>query len=68
MNKVIRGAIKNRLLERQVSQYKLAKDLNSTQPNISRMLAGRSGGIPKKWQELFDFLELELIAVPKKQK
>lgn len=48
-----------------ISTYKLAELARMSQPNVSRALSGRSGGIPTTWQRILDALGLELVAVPK---
>lgn len=62
MNETVRQAVKNKLESRGLSQADLAKAVGMERPNVTRMLAGRSGQIPDNWQKILDFLDLELIA------
>jgi transcriptional regulator with XRE-family HTH domain len=48
-----------------LTQEGLAEKLGTLQPSIARLLSGKSGAIPKLWQEVLDQLDLELVAVPK---
>ena len=48
-----------------LTQGTLAEKLGTLQPSIARLLSGRSGAVPKLWQEVLDELGLELVAVPK---
>lgn len=48
-----------------LTQEGLAEQLGTVQPSIARLLSGRSGAVPKLWQEVLDTLGLELVAVPK---
>lgn len=62
----IRKQINAFLDERKISRYKLAKDLEKEPANIYRLLkAGGSGEVPQSWQEIFDYLDLELVVRPK---
>ncbi|MFC3718260.1 hypothetical protein ACFOME_03710 [Deinococcus metalli] len=51
--------------KRDMSQGDLAKLLSVERPNLTRLLNGRSGQVPKMWQEVFNALGLEIIVVPK---
>lgn len=62
MNETVRQAVKNKLESRGLSQADLAKAVGMERPNVTRMLAGRSGQIPDNWQKILDFLDLELVA------
>ena len=42
--------------------------LDVPRPNINRALMGRSGEVPKLWQNILETLDLELTAVPRAQK
>lgn len=50
---------------RGLTQETLAEKLGTLQPSIARLLSGRSGAVPKLWQDVLDELGLELVAVPK---
>lgn len=65
MNEDVRLAVKERLGKRGLSQADLAKAVGMERPNITRMLAGRSGQIPENWQKILDYLDLELVVKPK---
>ena len=49
--------------EQGVSTYKLADAVETAQPNIARILSGRSGSIPDLWQRVFKALGLKLVVV-----
>lgn len=66
MNEQVREAVKKAMGERELSQGELARRLEVDRPSITRLLSGTSGKVPKLWQEVLDSLDLELIAVPKK--
>ena len=51
--------------EQGVSTYRLAELVDTVQPNISRILSGRSGSIPDLWGKVFDALNLELVVKDK---
>lgn len=61
MNSSIRQTMKDKLVECDMTQYRLAKEINVTQSNMIKMLNGKSGTVPKKWQEAFDYFNLELV-------
>lgn len=65
MNESIRRAVKQRMDEKGLSQGDVARALQMQRPNLTKMLSGRSGEIPRNWQELLDFLDLELTVKPK---
>jgi predicted XRE-type DNA-binding protein len=67
MNQGIRERILKELKTREISQYKMAQDLDIPQPSVSRLLKGRSGKIPESWQAILDYLDLELTVTPKKK-
>lgn len=47
------------------SQEELGELVHMAQPNVARLLSGRSGRVPETWQRVLDALGLELVAVPK---
>lgn len=65
MNKRVRDAVRQEMEKREMSQGDLAKLISVERPNLTRLLSGRSGQVPKMWQEVFDVLGLEVIVVPK---
>lgn len=65
MNNQIRELVRHIMQEEGISSYKLADLLDMKQPNVTRVLTGRSGNIPNSWQKILDIFELELVAVPK---
>ncbi|MFC3919244.1 helix-turn-helix transcriptional regulator [Deinococcus metalli] len=65
MNKQVRDAVRQAMEKRDMSQGDLAKLLSVERPNLTRLLNGRSGQVPKMWQEVFNALGLEIIVVPK---
>lgn len=67
MNEEVREAVKREMEKREVSQGELAKLINVERPNLTRILSGRSGKIPKVWQEILDTLDMELVALPRKK-
>jgi transcriptional regulator with XRE-family HTH domain len=65
MNDEIRQRVRQRMKEKGLSTYKLADLVETVQPNISRILSGRSGSIPELWVKVFDALGLELTVKEK---
>ena len=62
----IRKEIVETLERRGISRYKLAKDLDKDPANVYRLLKeGGSGEVPQSWQEIFDYLGLELFVKSK---
>lgn len=51
--------------EQGMTQEALADRLGTMQPSIARLLNGKSGVVPKLWQEVLDELELELTVKKK---
>ena len=60
MNDEIRRVVIEEMKRREITRYQMAKDLKIESPNISRLLNGRSGKVPESWQQIFDYLGLEL--------
>lgn len=67
MNEQVREAVRREMERRELSQGELAKLLEIERPNLTRLLSGRSGKIPKVWQDVLDSLDLELVAIPKRK-
>ena len=65
VNRPIRDAVRQRMKAQGLTQEGLAEQLGTLQPSIARLLSGRSGAVPKLWQEVLDAVGLELVAVPK---
>lgn len=65
MNAAIREVARSRMKAQGLTQEGLADQLGTVQPSIARLLTGKSGALPKLWQEVLDELGLELVAVPK---
>ena len=65
VNKQVQEAIRQRMRERGLSQEALGEAVGMSQPNIARILSGRSGKVPQSVQEILEVLDLELVAVPK---
>ena len=65
MNQRIRKITRDAMEQKGISTYRLAELTGMQQPNVTRLLTGRSGSIPESWQKILDALNLELVAVPK---
>ncbi len=65
VNKHIREVVRQQMKAQGLTQEGLAEKLGTLQPSIARLLSGRSGTVPKLWQDVLDALGLELVAVPK---
>jgi ribosome-binding protein aMBF1 (putative translation factor) len=63
----VRQQIEQVRREKNLTHEDLAAMIAIDRPNLTRMLSGTSGKLPKKWQALLDALGLELKAVPKGQ-
>lgn len=61
MNDDIRRQVREAMREKDISTYRLAEMVKTVQPNISRILSGRSGSIPELWTKVLDALGLELV-------
>ena len=69
MTDSIRKEVAKSLEAKGISRYKLAKDLDKDPANIYRLLrSGGSGEVPQSWQEVFDYLGLELTVKAKGDK
>jgi transcriptional regulator with XRE-family HTH domain len=66
MNEHIREATRRKMRQDKVTQTALAKRLMMSRTNLVRLMTGGAGLIPRRWAEVLDALELELIAVPRK--
>lgn len=65
MNKQVQEAVRQELKRRKMTHGDLAHLISVERPNLTRVLTGKSGKVPKMWQEIFDALGLEIIVVPK---
>ena len=65
MNELVREKVKQAMAARGMSQSELSRVLDIPRPNINRALVGRSGEVPKLWQNILETLDLELTAVPR---
>jgi predicted transcriptional regulator len=65
MTDEIRQKVRDAMREQGLSTYKLADKVGTSQPNIARILTGRSGSIPALWEKTLDALGLELVAKKK---
>ncbi len=65
VNKRIRETARQQMKAQGLTQEGLAEKLGTLQPSIARLLSGRSGTVPKLWQDVLAELGLELVAVPK---
>lgn len=65
MTEQIRNAAREVMEREGISTYRLAELTGIEQPNVTRLLTGRSGSVPVNWQKVLDALGLELVAVPK---
>lgn len=64
MNEQIRQAMRDAIEAQGTSQNKIADALDTNQPNVNRLLAGRSGKIPDLMHDVLEHLKLELMAIP----
>lgn len=65
MTNSIREMVRESMNQQGISTYRLAQLTEIEQPNVTRLLKGRSGKIPDSWQKILDALDLELVAQPK---
>ena len=65
MNEKIVQTVKAKMEADGLTQGALARDLGMERANFARLMNRRTGGVPRRWQEVLDKLGLELIAVPK---
>lgn len=65
MTEKIRQQIRDVMTEQEMTTYRLAQMTGIDQPNVTRLLKGRSGKIPESWQKVLDALGLELIVKQK---
>lgn len=61
----IRKTVREVMTEKGITQVDLAELVSMERPNVTRILAGRSGKIPDGWQKILDALNLELVVRPK---
>lgn len=67
MNRDIKLAVRNEITRRGITQRQLASDLDMTHQYLAEMLNLDRNNVPKRWQQLFDALDLELIVRSKIQ-
>ena len=60
VNEGIREQVKAIMASRNITQEQLAELMGIERVNLTRMLSGRSGSLPKNWQKLIDVMGLEL--------
>ena len=65
MNDQIRKVVSIELAKRGMNQADLADKLNISKQHLSRMVMGKSSGLPKTWEKVLDELELNLLVVPR---
>lgn len=65
MTDEVRRAVRERIRILGTSQNKVAQELGMKPVNLSRMLSGRSGSLPRNWARLLDHLGLEITVRPK---
>ena len=68
MTDSIREMVRESMNQQGISTYRLAQLTEIEQPNVTRLLKGRSGNIPDSWQKILDALDLELVVQPKARK
>jgi predicted transcriptional regulator len=68
MTDSIREMVRESMNQQGISTYRLAQLTEIEQPNVTRLLKGRSGKIPDSWQKILDALDLELVVQPKAKK
>lgn len=68
MTDSIREMVRESMNQQGISTYRLAQLTEIEQPNVTRLLKGRSGKIPDSWQKILDALDLELVVQPKARK
>jgi hypothetical protein len=65
MTDAIRAVIKGELERLNKSQRQLAIDLDMAPQYLGEMLNAQTSNVPKRWQQVFDALGLELVVQPK---
>lgn len=65
MTEIIRREIRAQLARRALSQKDLAEPVGVSEGQISRMMSGSSQGKVSVWLSIFDYLELDLVVVPR---
>jgi predicted XRE-type DNA-binding protein len=68
MTDKIREMVRESMTQQGMSTYRLAQITEIEQPNVTRLLKGRSGKIPDSWQKVLDALGLELVVQTKRAK
>ncbi len=65
MNEKVTTAIRRKMKERGMTQLQLGEATDISQPNLSRMLSGRSPRVPDTLCRVLDELGLEITAEEK---
>lgn len=60
--------IRAAILKSGKTRYRIAKDIGIGQPQLSRLMSGECGVSVEALERLADYLELEIIIRPKRQK
>jgi transcriptional regulator with XRE-family HTH domain len=68
MTEDIIKTVKTTMTEKGVTQIELSEATGMTETQTSRILTGKSTGLPVFWQKALDHLGLRLVAVPKDAK
>lgn len=64
MTDKIRAQLERAMTEQGKRRVDLSRATGIAQPNITRMLSGRSGEVPGAWAKVFDTLGFELCLCP----
>ncbi len=62
VNQKVAAAIRQKMKQRGMTQAQLGEQTGISQPNLSRMLSGRSPRVPETLRRVLDELGLELTA------
>jgi transcriptional regulator with XRE-family HTH domain len=68
MTSPIRKQIREAMINSQLSQAELARNIGVTKQYLNNYLIGKDGDVPKLWQKVFDELGLELVLKEKEKK
>lgn len=66
MNDRIKTAVRVELARRGMTQKELAERIGMAPSQLSATMIGRDNKLPPTWQRIFDELDLELAAIPKR--
>jgi transcriptional regulator with XRE-family HTH domain len=61
-------AIRTAIESSEVTRYRIAKDTGISQPQLSRLMGGKAGLSIEALERLADYLGLEIIIRPKRQR